>query len=449
MTGRAARRWAVTGVGLGAFCVQLDSFALNLALPRIGRDLGASGGHLGWVVSAYLLACGTLMLGAGRLGDRIGHRRLLAWSLISFALASVLCALAPRLALLVAARAVQGAVGAPIMPAGLALLTNTFPPGPRQRAIGLALGIGGIGTACGPLVGGALVQALSWQAVFWLNVPCALLAAWCLTRARESRSTSSGSTDLPGLAAAGVLVASLALLSDRIPIWGRHSVRVAAALGVALAVLVAVERRTAEPLVRPALLRDGRFMALTAAGAVANAATVVVLLVVPWALQDTWGLDPLPAAVAFLAPAAALAAAGPAAGRVGATAAVTAATLCLLGAAALLYATGTAATLVGYLSAAAGSAALLGIANALAMTATQELVRPEIAGEAAGLTKTVLTLAAGLGVLLIGPSGGPGGRLTRPAAEHALTAAAIACLAAALLLACRVWRRRRSSPTTH
>ncbi|MFG2496509.1 MFS transporter [Streptomyces caniferus] len=219
--GRSGARWALISVALGVFCIQLDSFALNLALPHIKDELGVSTGQLQWAVSAYLLSCGTLMLGAGRMSDLFGRRRLLIAGLALFGLASLWCALAPSLPVLVAARVVQGAGGALIMPAGLALLTNVFPPAVRGRATGWALGIGGLATACGPFVGGVLTQMVSWRAVFWLNVPLGVVAAICARRAQESRDTTvSGRVDWPGLATGTATIAALALFIDRGPVWG-------------------------------------------------------------------------------------------------------------------------------------------------------------------------------------------------------------------------------------
>ncbi|MBU3869580.1 MFS transporter, partial [Streptomyces sp. 4503] len=319
-SGGSAGRWALAAVSATVFCVQLDAFALNLALPGIGRDLGVAGGGLQWVVSGYLLAAGALMAGAGRLGDLYGRRRLLTAGLVVFGVASLVCALAPSLPVLVGARVVQGAGGAMAMPAGLALLTNACPPGARARFMGRALGIGGVATVCGPYVGGMLTEAVSWRAVCWLNVPLALVAVVCAARTGESRDTTApASVDAAGLVTATGALAALAVLVDRGQLWGWTSGRSAMALALTVGlgvVFVRHERATAHPLVDLALFGNRRFVALTAAGAAANAATVVVLFVVPLALQGQWRLSANGAGVAFLAPAAAMALAGPVAGRI-------------------------------------------------------------------------------------------------------------------------------------
>ncbi|MGP3939942.1 MFS transporter [Streptomyces sp. 6N106] len=436
--GGSAGRWAPAAVSATVFCVQLDAFALNLALPGIGRDLGAAGGGLQWVVSGYLLAAGALMVGAGRLGDLYGRRRLLMAGLAVFGGASLVCALAPSLRVLVGARVVQGAGGAMAMPAGLALLTNACSPGSRARVMGRALGIGGVATVCGPYVGGVLTEAVSWRAVCWLNVPLALLAAVCAARAGESRDTTApASVDVAGLVTATGALAALAVLVDRGQLWGWVSGRSAVALALAVglgAVFVRHERAAAHPLVDLALFGNRPFVALTAAGAAANAATVVVLFAVPLALQGPWRLSAAGAGAAFLAPAAAMALAGPVAGRIRTADAVRAmAGALVLGAAALGAATA-APTLPVFLVAVTGCGAALGVAGALTLIATQAVVRPDRAGEASGVTKTVITTAAGLGVTLSGPAAGAHGTATATAVDAALMAAGGCCLAGAALL---------------
>ncbi|MFE3883698.1 MFS transporter [Streptomyces lydicus] len=444
--GRSEARWALVSVALGVFCIQLDSFALNLALSHIKEELGVSTGQLPWVVSAYLLSCGTLMLGAGRMSDLFGRRRLLIAGLALFGLASLWCALAPSLPVLVAARVVQGAGGALIMPAGLALLTNVFPPALRGRATGWALGIGGLATACGPFVGGVLTEMVSWRAVFWLNVPLGVVAALCARRARESRdTTASGHVDGPGLAVGTGAIAALAVFIDRGPVWGwlsLASIGTLCLVASALAVFVRIELRTAEPLIRPALFRNGSFVALTAAGAVANAATVVFLFVVPLSLQEGRQLTPLAAGVAFLGPSVAMAAAGPFAGRVTGSRAVPVMATSLGAGAVMLPAAACASGLPSYLAAVTGGGVALGVGNALTLTATQGVIRPERAGEASGVTKTAITVTAGLGVVAAGPAAGPGGAASA-GGNGPLAVAGAGCLAACLLLALWGWARRR------
>ncbi|GDY47902.1 hypothetical protein SANT12839_087840 [Streptomyces antimycoticus] len=420
------------------FCVQLDAFALNLALPGIGRDLGAAGGGLQWVVSGYLLAAGALMAGAGRLGDLYGRRRLLMAGLAVFGGASLVCALAPSLPVLVGARVVQGAGGAMAMPAGLALLTNACPPGSGARVMGRALGIGGVATVCGPYVGGVLTDAVSWRAVCWLNVPLALVAVGCAARAGESRDTTAPvSLDVAGLLTATGALAAVAVLVDRGPLWGWASGSSAVALALAVglgAVFVRHERAAAHPLVDLALFGNRPFVALTAAGAAANAATVVVLFAVPLALQGPWRLSAAGAGAAFLAPAAAMALAGPVAGRIRTADAVRAMAGALVLGAAALGAAAAAPTLPVFLVAVTGCGAALGVAGALTLIATQAVVRPERAGEASGVTKTVITTAAGLGVTLSGPAADAHGTATAAAVDAALMAAGGCCLAGAALL---------------
>ncbi|MFG2533352.1 MFS transporter [Streptomyces sp. NPDC048516] len=447
---RSGARWALVSVALGVFCIQLDSFALNLALSHIKSELGVTSGQLQWVISAYLLSCGTLMLGAGRMSDLFGRRRLLMAGLALFGLASLWCALAPSLPVLVAARMAQGAGGALIMPAGLALLTNVFPPAVRGRATGWALGIGGLATACGPFVGGALTDMVSWRAVFWLNVPLGVAAAFCARRAQESRdTTASERVDWPGLVTGTAAIAALAVFIDRGPVWGWVSPAGVGTLGLvalALAAFVRIELCTAEPLIAPALFRNGAFVALTAAGAVANAATVVFLFVVPLFLQEGRQLTPWAAGVAFLGPAVAMAAAAPFAGRVASARAVPVMATSLGAGAVVLLGAAFISGLPPYLAAVTAGGAALGVGNALTLTATQGVIRPERAGEASGLTKTVITVAAGLGVVAAGSAADPGSTAAT-GDDGPLAVAGACCLAACLLLLLWRWTRRHGPRT--
>ncbi|MEV6568418.1 MFS transporter [Streptomyces kronopolitis] len=395
-------RWALAALAVGACCVQLDAFALNPALPAVRDELRGSASATPWIVSGYLLAAGSLMPVAGRLGDLYGRRRMLTLGAVLFGVAAVLCALAPSLPLLVAARVVQGAGGALLMPAGLALLTHACPPEHGRRATGRALGLAGLATVCGPFVGGVLARSVSWRAVFWLTVPLALAAALCASRAAESREPGARRRfDTVGAAAAtGALVCLVR--------WLEHPAAWGWAFGVVAlgALFVRAERRSAAPLVDLALFRNRPYVALTAGGALANSATVALLYVVPWVLQRDEGWSVQDAGAAFLAPAAALAVGGPAAGRVRATAAVPVMSGCLIAAAAALgwaaYGTGATTLLV----ASTGAAVALGVAGGLTLTGTQAVVRRERAGEASGVTKAVLTATAGVWLAVTGAGAG-------------------------------------------
>ncbi|MFD9904555.1 MFS transporter [Streptomyces sp. NPDC059063] len=444
----ATRRWALFAMSIGVFCIQLDSFGLNLALPQIGRDLHAGGDGLQWVISAYLLSTGTLMLGAGRLGDLFGRRRLLVAGLALFGLSSLVCALASTLPVLVGARVAQGAGAAMIMPVGLSLLTNVYPAELRGRATGLALGIGGIATACGPFIGGLLTEAVSWRAIFWINVPLAALGALCAARTAESYDTSAPRTvDWSGLLTATAALAALSVLIDRGRDWRWPLVLCGTVvLLVLLALFVRRERAVAHPLVELSLFRNGPFMALTLTGAAANTATVMFLFVVPLTLQGQWDLSVAVAGAAFLAPALAMALAGPLAGRVPSRAAARLMLGCLSAGALVLGCLSWASSLAVYLAVAVAGGAVLGVANSLTLIATQAVIRPERAGEASGVTKTVITVAAGLGVGLAGAvTSQDGGVGSEAAADTALRITALGCLTACLVLAVWIRTRERAS----
>ncbi|MFH9423655.1 MFS transporter [Streptomyces sp. NPDC017529] len=455
------RLWAVVAVAIGGFCVQLDAFALNMALPVIRRDLHAPAGAAPWVISGYLLAAGALMPAAGRLGDLLGRRRMLVRGLVLFGGTSAACALAPSLPFLVTSRVLQGVGGALVMPVGLALLTRSYPAGRARVATGYALGLAGLATACGPFVGGALAQAVSWRAVFWVNVPLCAAAALCARQAAESRDaaeTRDAAARVPGarcgvrrvrrdrwdrwvslVTGTGVPVC-LVMAVESMGAWWRAGGWTAGA--VTLGVLfVRGERRSRHPLAGASLFRNGPYVALTSAGAVANAATVVLLFVVPLALQEVQGMSVLGAGTAFLVPAAAMAAAGPVAGRVRPGAAEPVMAACLgLAAAALVVLAGAGGPPGGdmprsaLLAAATVAAAALGVAGALALTATQAVVGPDRAGEASGLTKCAITVTAGLGLAPAGTD--PDGAL-----RWAAAGCSVACLA--LLLRAGPSRLRR------
>src|SRR4029453_8525879 len=193
-------RWVLALTASAALMVMLDVMVVVTALHTIRVQLGATIDQLEWTISAYTLSFAVLLLTAAALGDRFGRRRLFVAGLGVFSAASAACALAPDAGSLIAARALQGAGAALIMPLALALLTDAFPPATRPRAIGIFTAAMGLTVALGPLLGGAVVEGISWPWIFWLNLPIALgVAVLSLTRLRESAGPP-GALDIPGLA---------------------------------------------------------------------------------------------------------------------------------------------------------------------------------------------------------------------------------------------------------
>ncbi len=298
--------WWILSATVGASgLAMLDATAVNVALPAIGADLGARVAGLQWTINAYTLSLASLVLLAGSLADRYGRRRIFQIGIAWFALASLLCAAAPSLGGLIAARALQGIGGALLTPGSLAILQTTFVPGDRGRAIGTWSGLGGIAAALGPLLGGWLIGLGSWRAIFWINVPIAAAVLWITARhVPESRAESDGEHarfDLAGavLGAAGLGASTWALIAA-----GDHGaspvVIAAGAVGVlALVAFLFAERSARTPLVPLDLFASRQFSGvnLVTFAVYGGMAGLFFLLVVY--LQEVAGYRPLLAGMAL------------------------------------------------------------------------------------------------------------------------------------------------------
>ena len=238
-------------VSIGLFMVVLDNLVVNVALPSIHRDLGASIQSLEWTVNAYVLSYAVLLLTGAALGDRLGRRRMFVAGVLLFTGASAAAAVAPNTGLLIAARAVQGIGGAIVTPLTLTLLADAFPPDRRGIALGVWSGISGIAVALGPLVGGAVIQAASWHWIFWINVPVGLVLAPIAARQLAESHGPARSLDLSGLAlaSAGLFGLVFGLIRAQTIGWGAAEVIVALVAGAALLVaFVANELRVEHPM---------------------------------------------------------------------------------------------------------------------------------------------------------------------------------------------------------
>ncbi|WP_411103935.1 MFS transporter [Streptomyces sp. cmx-4-9] len=300
--GTAQGRWIVLTTVLGSSMAMLDSTVVNVALPSIGQDLGADLAVLQWTVNAYLLTLAGLILVGGALGDRFGRRRIFVLGVAWFAVGSLACGLAPNAGVLIAARALQGVGGALLTPGSLALIQGSVHPGDRARAVGLWSGLGGVGAAVGPFLGGWLVDGPGWRWVFLLNVPVAALCVpVALRHVPESRDPHAhGRFDVLGaaLGAASLALVTYALIEARA---GTALVAASAVGGVLLgAAFVLVERRRADPMVPPAIFASRQFTAVNLVTLCVYAAFGGFFFLVVLQLQVVSGYSALGAGAALL-----------------------------------------------------------------------------------------------------------------------------------------------------
>ena len=258
-----ARRWTLASAILGSSMAFMDGTVVNVALPAIQHGFDASGAGAQWVIEAYALFLAALLLVGGALGDRFGRKRVFLVGVIVFTATSAACAAAQGLGQLIAARALQGVGAALLVPGSLALLGANFPEAERGRAIGTWSAFSGITAAIGPVVGGFLVDHLSWRWAFLLNVPIGALVLACLARVPESRGVGEkGRLDLAGAVTATLGLAGVVFALIEAPTRaGREGPVVAAGVGglVALAAFVACEARAADPMLPLRLFRDRDF----------------------------------------------------------------------------------------------------------------------------------------------------------------------------------------------
>jgi EmrB/QacA subfamily drug resistance transporter len=293
---KSARAWVLGLTAAASFMVALDTLVVSTALSTVRADLGASIEELEWTVNAYNLSFAVLLMSAAALGDRFGRRRLYATGLGLFAAASAACALAPDVGWLIAARAVQGIGAAFVAPLALALATAAFPPERRGAAIGILGAVTGLAVASGPLIGGAVVEGIDWEWIFWLNVPIGLAAIpLTLGRIKESFGPDTA-LDVRGLALVTGAAFGLVWGLVRGNAAGWASLEVLASL-VAGAVLtagfVAWQLRAPEPMLPMRFFRSRAFSAGNAGIFLALASLFGAVFLMAQYLQATLGYGPL------------------------------------------------------------------------------------------------------------------------------------------------------------
>ena len=303
------------------FMAMLDNTVVNVALPKIQTSLGSSVSGLQWIVDAYVLMFASLLLTGGTLGDIFGRKRMFLIGLTVFTFASFLCGIAPNLTFLILARGLQGVGAAALMPGTLSILTHTFPdPRERAQAIGIWAGVSGLALALGPVVGGALVDGLGWQSVFFLNVPIGILAFFVVTRVvAESKHPEGRSVDLPGqvLAIGWLGALTYALIEGNSKGWTSPLiVTLLAAAGAGLIAFLLVEARVKSPMLQLSFFRNRTFSAANVVAAMISFGMFGMFFFLSLFMQQILGYSAVAAGVRFLPMTAAIIVAAPTAGRI-------------------------------------------------------------------------------------------------------------------------------------
>jgi EmrB/QacA subfamily drug resistance transporter len=314
------RWWALGAMCFALFMIMLDNTVVNVALPSIQRGLHASTASLEWTVNAYTLSFAVLLVTGGRLGDLFGRRRIFIAGVIVFACSSAAIGFSPSDTWLVAWRAVQGVGSALMMPATLSIITNAFPPAERGKAIGTWAGVSAMALAIGPVLGGLLVQSVSWQSIFFLNLPVAVGAVLvALFAVRESRDeTAAQRVDVPGVLSLTIGLAALVLALVEGNAWHWGSARELSLLAVAvvgLAGFAAVEHRQSAPMVDFSFFRSRTFLGANIVAFIVSFAMLAMFFFMALYMQNVRHFTPLQAGVRFLPSTLMIALIAPIAGR--------------------------------------------------------------------------------------------------------------------------------------
>ncbi len=314
------RWWTLGAMCFALFMVMLDNTVVNVALPSIQRDLDMSISGLEWTVNAYTLTFAVLLVTGGRLGDIFGRRRAFLIGVVIFGLSSLFIAFSQTAAWLVTGRAIQGVGAAFMMPATLSIISNAFAAHERGKAIGTWAGASAIALAIGPVVGGFLVEHVSWQSIFLINVPVAIAAvAVALWATRESRDeTAARIVDVPGVIVLSGGLSALVLALVEGNAWGWGSAGIVSLLllaAVSLPAFVAIERRSRAPMVDFATFRSRSFLGANIVAFIVSFSMLAMFFFLALYMQNVRGYSPLEAGLRFLPSTVVIIVVGPVAGR--------------------------------------------------------------------------------------------------------------------------------------
>jgi EmrB/QacA subfamily drug resistance transporter len=299
------RWWTLAAMCFALFMVMLDNTVVNVALPSIQNDLHTSIAGLEWTVNAYTLAFGVLLVTGGRLGDIFGRRRVFLMGVVLFAAASAFIGFSQSSAWLIAGRAIQGVGAALMMPATLSIITNAFPPHERGKAIGTWAGVSALALAIGPVLGGLLVEHVSWQSIFFINLPVAAGAvAVTLFATRESRDeTVVPKVDVPGIAAITVGLTALTLALVEATAWGWGSPRILglfALSAIGVAAFARIEQRVKVPMVDFGFFGSRTFLGTNIVAFIVSFSMLGMFFFLTLYMQNILRYSPLEAGIRFL-----------------------------------------------------------------------------------------------------------------------------------------------------
>ncbi|MCU6500356.1 MFS transporter [Rugamonas sp. A1-17] len=305
MSTPTGKRLALLSSCLAFVIVILDVSVVNVALRSLRAEFTGTMSHLEWVVSGYTLTFAAFLLTAGALGDRFGPRKVFLTGFVLFALASLLCGVAGSLAALIAYRLLQGLGAALVVPASLAIVNQAFPDkDARSRAISLWAAAGGMALALGPVFGGVLISLTGWRAIFFVNVPIALVGSLIAWRwVKDTASTAGRAIDIPGQLLAALALGGFTLALIQVNSSGPYSPLVVGGMMVFLlsgAAFVAAEKNTAQPMLPLHLFRSGRLASSALAGILVNFAFYGQIFLFSLFFQYAWAYSPLDTGLAFL-----------------------------------------------------------------------------------------------------------------------------------------------------
>jgi EmrB/QacA subfamily drug resistance transporter len=406
------RWWTLVGTCMGLFVLMLDSTVINLALPPIAHDIGATTAGLQWVVNGYLLVLASTVVTAGRLGDILGRRRVFCAGMALFVAGSVVCATSNQEEVLVAGRLIQGLGAAPLLGLSLAIVSSVFPAAERPRALGIWAGVSALALGIGPLLGGVLLEAVSWRWIFWVNLPfCLLGVVLVLVSTAEQRDEAAAGRgiDVPGLLTIGSGLALVVLALVEGKTWGWTSAATLGAFAGGIGLLVAfwfIEHRVRAPIVEFDLFRNGPYFGASAAGFCLVGCYWGVMFLQPQYLQTALGHSALLAGAMVLPITAPMIVLSPLGGRLMAffgtrplmTAGMALGTIGLVVLALVGPSTGYGVVFVGYLLFGLALGCVYAPMSAAAMTA----MPPDKAGVAAGVLGMNRVLAGALTLAVAG-----------------------------------------------